>query len=158
MENCIKPYKYEVEVDEREWGLGREHADQAFTQEIKRCEAKLGEIRDKVGGGRRLNGLVSYVAEVERAEEDRRQRRMSGEVNEEEQGPMDVYKYSPAQVVDGESPKSEWYGADNRPTRSTVTKPPIPAQTPRSDPQIKKMSPRTIPTGILPRGIFGCRS
>ena len=102
MENCIKPYKYEVEVDEREWGLGREHADQAFAQEIKRCEQKLGEIRDKVGGGRRLNGLVSYVAETERAQEERRERRMSGDM-EEEQGPMDVYKYSPAQVVDGKS-------------------------------------------------------
>lgn len=100
MENCIKPYKYEVEVDEREWGLGREHADQAFTQEIKRCEQKLGEIRDKVGGGRRLNGLVSYVAETERAQEERRERRMSGDM-EEESSPMDVYKYSPAQVVDG---------------------------------------------------------
>jgi hypothetical protein len=65
---------------------------------------KLGEIRDKVGGGRRLNGLVSYVAEVERAEEERRNRRMTGEVGEvEETGPMDVYKYSPAQVVDGTS-------------------------------------------------------
>jgi len=62
---------------------------------------KLGEIRDKVGGGRRLNGLVSYVAEVERAQEERRERRMSGGDAEEEQGPMDVYKYSPAQVVDG---------------------------------------------------------
>jgi hypothetical protein len=82
--------------------LGREHADQAFTQEIKRCEQKLGEIRDKVGGGRRLNGLVSYVAETERAQEERRERRMSGDM-EEEQGPMDVYKYSPAQVVDGKS-------------------------------------------------------
>jgi hypothetical protein len=103
VENCIKPYKYEVEVDDREWGLGREHAEQAFIQEIKRCEMKLGEIRDKVGGGRRLNGLVGYVSEVERAEEDRRMRRMSGEVGEEETGPMDVYKYSPAQVVDGMS-------------------------------------------------------
>lgn len=105
MENCIKPYKYEVEVDEREWGLGRDHAEQAFLQEIKRCEGKLGEIRDKVGGGRRLNGLVGYVAEAEKAEEDRRQRRMSGEAQEggEDTGPVDVYKYSPAQVVDGMS-------------------------------------------------------
>jgi hypothetical protein len=47
-----------------------------------------------------LNGLVSYVAETERAQEERRERRMSGDM-EEEQGPMDVYKYSPAQVVDG---------------------------------------------------------
>ena len=106
VENCIKPYKYEVEVDDREWGLGRDHAEQAFNEEMKRCEAKLSEVRDRVGGGRRLNGLVNYVAEVERAEEERRRRRFSGEVTEagaeEDTGPMDVYKYSPAQIIDGE--------------------------------------------------------
>ena len=51
--------------------------------------------------------MFVYVADVEKAEEERRRRRFSGEVaeagSEEDTGPMDVYKYSPAQIIDGES-------------------------------------------------------
>jgi hypothetical protein len=99
-----------------------------------------------------LNGLVSYVAETERAQEERRERRMSGDM-EEEQGPMDVYKYSPAQVVDGMSnipSLHERRQLMNRSTRSTTSKPIITTQNPCPNSQISKMSPRSFPTGFLP--------
>lgn len=112
VENCIKPYKYEVEVDDREWNMGRERSEVAFREEIERCEVKLSEIRGKVGGGRRLGGLLRYVQEMESHAEERRQRRMSAslstdggkeEAAEVDDGPtLDAYKYSPAQIVDGE--------------------------------------------------------
>ncbi|KAL7423766.1 mitochondrial dynamin GTPase Msp1 [Cryptotrichosporon argae] len=86
VENCIKPYKYEVEVEDREWALGRDKADKKFQDEMSRCEAKLGEIRKRVGGARRLGGLMSHVEELERDGA-----RADGE----------GYKYSQAQVVDG---------------------------------------------------------
>ena len=109
VENCIKPYKYEVEVDDREWTIGREKAESKFGDEMVRCESKLAEIRSRVGGGRRLNGLMRHVNDLEKWDEERRRRGVAGttadgEDAKEEGAPvLDAYKYSPAQVIDGES-------------------------------------------------------
>ncbi|ORX34221.1 hypothetical protein BD324DRAFT_637151 [Kockovaella imperatae] len=113
VENCIKPFKYEVEVDPREWAAGRERAEGKFDEEIGLVEGKLGEIRKRVGGSRRLGGLIRHVGDLEKEEEERRQRRMSRlsradeAVSEQEEGGdsdgtvLDAYKYSAAQIVDG---------------------------------------------------------
>ncbi|WWD18037.1 hypothetical protein CI109_102484 [Kwoniella shandongensis] len=110
VENCIKPYKYEVEVDDREWAVGRDRAEEKFGEEIKRCDAKLAEIKGRVGGSRKLGGLIRHVGDLEKWEEERRKRRFSGaaatntEENsaEEEDAPvLDAYKYSQAQIIDG---------------------------------------------------------
>jgi len=116
VENCIKPYKYEVEVDDREWALGRERAEEKFGEEMGRAELKLGEIRKRVGGGRKLGSLIRHVEELERWEDETRRRRVSNlgrvvpEGDEADEThvdtPLDAYKYSPAQVIDGES--SAW--------------------------------------------------
>lgn len=112
VENCIKPYKYEVEVDDREWEIGRHHSEEAFALEITRCESKLADIRKKVGGSRKLTSLVSYVQEIQQREVERTRQRFGGfgrtpeatvVQDEEEESPLpDSYKYSPAQVADGE--------------------------------------------------------
>ena len=103
VENCIKPYKYEVEMDDREWGMGRERAEVKFEEEQARCEAKLAEIKGRVGGGRRLGGLIKHVGELERWEAEKRKRRADPNQDEEGAGPvLDAYKYSPAQLIDGE--------------------------------------------------------
>lgn len=105
VENCIKPYKYEVEVDEREWEVGRAKAVDLFEKEVKMCEEKLKEIRKKVGGSRRLTSLVGYVRELEMKDRERKQRRLSsiedGEPPEPEPS-VDEYRYPPAQLLDGE--------------------------------------------------------
>ncbi|KAH9972843.1 P-loop containing nucleoside triphosphate hydrolase protein [Lactifluus volemus] len=87
VENCIKPYKYEVEVDEREWENGRKEAIMLFERELGMCEEMLKEIRKKVGGSRRLNNLMDYVRSLEEKERERKNRRES-------------YKYPRAQLVD----------------------------------------------------------
>jgi len=108
VENCIKPYKYEVEMDEREWGLGREKAEKKFEEEMGRCEVKLSEIRGRVGGGRRLGGLIRHVGEMEKFEEERTRRRLGVKQGEEpvegdaDEPVLDAYKYSAAQIIDGE--------------------------------------------------------
>ncbi len=108
VENCIKPYKYEVEMEDREWAVGREKAEIKFGEEMVRCDSKLAEIRSRVGGGRRLNGLMRHVGDLEKWEEERRRRRVvaptfDGEEIKEDGGPvLDAYKYSPAQIIDGE--------------------------------------------------------
>lgn len=103
VENCIKPYKYEVEVDDREWEVGRTQAVLLFEKEVKLCEEKLKEIRQRVGGSRRLNGLVGYVKELEVKEKERTQRRLlapEDEANAESEV-VDDYRYPPAHVLDG---------------------------------------------------------
>ena len=110
VENCIKPYKYEVEVDEREWEQGRTQVIDLFDRESKMCEGKLSEIRKKVGGSRRLSSLVGYVKRLEEEEAERRQRRLAGvenqsldEATERKRREADDYRYPPAQVLDGQS-------------------------------------------------------
>ncbi|CAK5269211.1 unnamed protein product [Mycena citricolor] len=98
VENCIKPYKYEVEVEPREWDIGREHAIDLFEKEVNMCESKLREIRKRVGGSRRLGSVVSYVKGLEERERDRRNKRADGQEPDEE---PESYRYPPAQIVDG---------------------------------------------------------
>lgn len=104
VENCIKPYKYEVEVDDREWAVGRDRAEEKFAEEIKRCDAKLTEIKGRVGGSRKLGGLIRHVGDLERWEDERKRRRLSGvdgEADDSAVSVLDAYQYSPAQIVDG---------------------------------------------------------
>jgi GTP-binding protein EngB required for normal cell division len=101
VENCIKPYKYEIEVDEREWEIGRERAVDLFEKEVAMCETKLKDIRKKVGGSRRLSGLMSYVKTLEEREREKKQRRLMMETAEdEEESTAESYRYPPAQILD----------------------------------------------------------
>lgn len=104
VENCIKPYKYEVEVDDREWEIGRSESVSLFEREITMCESKLKEIKSKVGGGRRLRSLMGYVQSLEQKERQRKERAIT---NPEDEAVLAVdepesYRYSPAQMLDGE--------------------------------------------------------
>jgi len=100
VENCIKPYKYEVDVDEREWEQGRGRAVDLFEKEVAMCEAKLKEIRKKVGGSRRLNGLVGYVKELEEQAQERKNKRFAGEDQAPVEEEPESYRYPPAQILD----------------------------------------------------------
>jgi dynamin-like GTPase MGM1, mitochondrial len=102
VENCIKPYKYEIEVDEREWEIGRERAVDLFETEVVMCETKLKDIRKRVGGSRRLNGLMGYVKSLEEKEKERKTKRLTNDENAgEEDETAESYRYPPAQIMDG---------------------------------------------------------
>ncbi|RDX42139.1 hypothetical protein OH76DRAFT_1466992 [Lentinus brumalis] len=100
VENCIKPYKFEVEVEPREWEQGRVEAVQLFDRELKQCEDKLKDIRTRVGGSRRLKNLMGYVRELEEKEKERKQRRLTGGEDEPVPEIPDDYRYPPAQILD----------------------------------------------------------
>ena len=113
VENCIKPYKYEVEIEDREWDAGRARAERAFDIEVARCEAKLADIKKKVGGAWRLKGLLGYVSDLEHKETERARRRFAAtsggatvdtteQVETFEEPHPESYKYSAAQLADGE--------------------------------------------------------
>ncbi|KAF4597385.1 dynamin-like GTPase mgm1 [Pleurotus pulmonarius] len=101
VENCIKPYKYEVEVEDREWESGRQSAIDLFEKEVTMCEKKLKDIRQKVGGSRRLGGLVRYVQEIEEKEKAKKTKRLMApeDENTEEDSSID-YRYPAAQIHD----------------------------------------------------------
>ena len=75
-----------------------------YEKEVVQCEEKLKEIRKRVGGSRRLNGLMTYVKELETKERERKQRLLSNPDPEvtEDPVPVDDYRYPPAQLLDGE--------------------------------------------------------
>ncbi|KAF8525845.1 P-loop containing nucleoside triphosphate hydrolase protein [Hysterangium stoloniferum] len=106
VENCIKPFKYEVDVEPQEWEVGRVKAIDLFEKEIGMCESKLKEIRKRVGGSRRLNNLMSYVKTIEEQEQDKKAKPLAAEPSEsslenidDEDEPVS-YRYNPAQLLD----------------------------------------------------------
>ncbi|GAA6036513.1 hypothetical protein JCM8097_003542 [Rhodosporidiobolus ruineniae] len=74
VENSVKPFKYEVEVDQPEWEAGRQRSVDLLQKELGMCEGALQRIKDAVGG-RKLRGAMEYVGEVEEKERRRRERR-----------------------------------------------------------------------------------
>ncbi|KAM3443450.1 hypothetical protein NHJ13734_001860 [Beauveria thailandica] len=61
VENCIKPYKFEIDVEEREWAQGRQHVSNTLKKELNDCETALSTLEAKVGGRRKLNEVMSFV-------------------------------------------------------------------------------------------------
>ncbi|PKI84243.1 Mgm1p [Malassezia vespertilionis] len=70
VENCIKPYKYEVDVDGREWEEGRKQSEILMRNELDMCNEAHDRLK-KLVGGRRLRGAVEYISQLEQREKDR---------------------------------------------------------------------------------------
>lgn len=60
VENCIKPYKYEVDVEDREWVKSREHAYNLLREELRLCEDSFGQIKKSIGG-HKLNQVFKFI-------------------------------------------------------------------------------------------------
>lgn len=102
VENCIKPFKYEIEMDDREWEIGRGNSVEVFQREISNCEGRLKEIRQRVGGSRRLNNLIGYVKTIEEKEIAKKGTPQTDDPASSSDDEIS-YRYSPAQMLDGES-------------------------------------------------------
>ncbi|KAF3930650.1 Dynamin-1 [Dactylella cylindrospora] len=63
VENCIKPYKFEIEVDDREWVNSRENAQRLLKDELKACEDAYKRLRDQIGG-KKLSSAMSFVDKI----------------------------------------------------------------------------------------------
>ncbi|KAJ4145703.1 hypothetical protein LMH87_004542 [Akanthomyces muscarius] len=61
VENCIKPYKFEIDVEEREWAQGRQHVGNVLKKELNDCETALSTLETTVGGRRKLREVMSFV-------------------------------------------------------------------------------------------------
>lgn len=61
VENCIKPYKFEIDIEDREWAQGRQHVGDVLKKELHDCEAALSGLESSVGGRRRLKEVMNFV-------------------------------------------------------------------------------------------------
>lgn len=68
VENCIKPYKYEIEIEDVEWTKGRQHAIEVLKTELNSCEAAVTRVEQEVGGKRKLNDVINFVDRVKKGE------------------------------------------------------------------------------------------
>ncbi|KAF8441749.1 hypothetical protein L210DRAFT_441696 [Boletus edulis BED1] len=90
VENCIKLFQYEADVEERKWKRERRRGVDLFEKEVVMCEAKL---RKPGGRSRRLNELMSYVKELKELVLERKNKRIARE--EEPKS----YQYTHAQIL-----------------------------------------------------------
>lgn len=67
VENCIKPFKFEIEVEDSEWTKGREGAARALRSELKACEAAQKQLEQAVGK-RKLNDVIGFVDRVRKGD------------------------------------------------------------------------------------------
>lgn len=68
VENCIKPYKFEIEVDDQEWGKGRSNIASVLKGEMNACDQALAKSEELVGGRRKLKDVMSFVDRVRKGE------------------------------------------------------------------------------------------
>lgn len=68
VENCIKPFKFEIDVEEREWSQGRQHVGNMLKKELKDCETALTRLETTVGGRRKLGEVMAFVDKVRKGD------------------------------------------------------------------------------------------
>lgn len=61
VENCIKPFKFEIDIDEREWSQGKQHVGSTLKKELRDCETAYTSLQDAVGGRRKLNEVIAFI-------------------------------------------------------------------------------------------------
>ena len=60
VENCIKPFKYEIDLEDRDWDLARTHSIKLVKEELAQCNEQFNTIKNSVGG-KKLNRVMTYL-------------------------------------------------------------------------------------------------
>lgn len=60
VENCIKPFKYEIDLDNRDWNIAREHSISLLREEARQCNDRFQSIKNAIGG-RKLQQVMGYL-------------------------------------------------------------------------------------------------
>lgn len=63
VENCIKPYKYEIEIEDREWITSKDNAVQLLKEEIRQCDSVYQSLKKSIGG-KKLKQVMSYLEKL----------------------------------------------------------------------------------------------
>ena len=67
VENCIKPYKFEIEVEDNEWSKGRESVGKVLKNELKACGGALKQLEESIGK-RKLNDVTAFIDRVKKGD------------------------------------------------------------------------------------------
>jgi dynamin-like GTPase MGM1, mitochondrial len=67
VENCIKPYKFEIEVEDNEWSKGRLSVGKVLKHELKACDGALKQLEEGVGK-RKLKDVTAFIDRVRKGE------------------------------------------------------------------------------------------
>ncbi|EXJ65895.1 dynamin GTPase [Cladophialophora psammophila CBS 110553] len=67
VENCIKPFKFEIEVEPNEWNKGRENVGRVLKNELKACEAAQRQLEDSIGK-RKLRDVMGFIDRVRKGD------------------------------------------------------------------------------------------
>ena len=68
VENCIKPYKFEIEVENGEWTKSRQNATALLKAELNACDAAVKHVEEAVGGKRKLKYVMGFVDRVRKGD------------------------------------------------------------------------------------------
>ena len=67
VENCIKPYKFEIEVEDNEWSKARESTGASLKGELKQCESAQRSLDDSTGK-RKLRDVMGFIDRVRKGD------------------------------------------------------------------------------------------
>ena len=68
VENCIKPYKYEIEVEDAEWAKGRQNVSDVLRKELKACTAAVQAAEANAGGKKKLRDIMAFIDRLRKGE------------------------------------------------------------------------------------------
>ena len=68
VENCIKPYKFEIEVENAEWSKSRQNVLSVLKEELGACESAIKHVEEAAGGRRKLKDVISFIDRVRRGD------------------------------------------------------------------------------------------
>lgn len=63
VENCIKPYKYEIEIEDREWAQSRENSQKLLRDELKACQEAMTAMNATIGK-KKLNQAMTFIDKI----------------------------------------------------------------------------------------------
>lgn len=67
VENCIKPYKFEIEVEDTEWSKGRDNVSKVLKEELRACESAMKHVEEVIGR-RKLKDVMSFIDKVRKGD------------------------------------------------------------------------------------------
>ncbi len=67
VENCIKPYKFEIEVEDHAWSKARESTGVSLKGELKQCESAQRSLDDSIGK-RKLRDVMGFIDRVRKGD------------------------------------------------------------------------------------------
>lgn len=77
VENCIKPFKHEIEMTDAEWEAGVKQGIETLEWELKTCNDALTAMKKQIGSSK-LNTAMRFLADQEVLAEKRRKEIKSG--------------------------------------------------------------------------------